>query len=182
MGIRIDPAARLYVLIISGLVLVLLCIIMCLIIVTFWVPAQKPVDTHLRYYTPCEQNLASQDCEPIDVYTNHCGPTADDPRCENFCQGLSPTDPRFCDYIDSCGKFRPGDFSQRCSLCTSDGCYCSPTDVIGCPEPVARQFCLGGISNCEEYCNTLYLCSWLDSSHTSAMRPVCSDLNACHRL
>lgn len=154
-----------------------------LIYVTFWVPTNDYQPSPIRYYTPCEQNFAATSCKPSDVYNLHCGPgiTEYEEQCDEFCNSLTVSDPRLCQYIDSCGSRRNDDlFTDACKICNFDNsiCVCTVDDLNGCDHDRASQFCLGGLSDCSEYCDQYILCSWFDTVQ-SPMITICKDLDRC---
>lgn len=165
-------------LVVVGIVLLLLGGVLILLMVTFWLPVfRNPDPPPVDYFTPCDANLAAQDCRPARVYAEHCGPGIRESRCDQFCAALSHGDARFCEYIDSCGGVRAADFTAVCSTQN-----CSPETLGSCPGSTMRQFCLGGLSSdaaCGAYCISNYLCSWKDSGYRPPESDVCLPLDLC---
>lgn len=172
------PFGRLLLFAVTLVLLILFAFMGYLIYEWFWVPIRGPQKHPVTYYTPCEKNFNSIDCSPRTVYEDHCHPDQREPRCTTFCEELTATNSRLCQYMDSCAWINPDIFMQHCQVPPD----CGPDNIGGCDEVRARDFCTSGLASpnvCHDYCRNYYLCSWLDASFASDMRSYCREADVC---
>lgn len=165
--------------------LAVLCVVFITFIVVWSVAASylnRRSDNDVVLLAACDYSFADPNCHPETVYLDHC--LEDNQECEEFCRLLTPSDSRYCMYMDSCLRYVP----EMARLCASppnciDNCVCSSSTLNGCSPALVRQYCVSGAASeadCADYCENYFLCSWAESTeYKNEMKDVCKQLNKC---